>query len=94
MYIRVCTLYTCVCVCMYVCMYVCIYIYIYIHILLCLERTCHVHAWLPETVGESHDVALRSKSKWPTSRGMRSTPTTDGIGTPDPKPRKLVNWCF
>ena len=27
-------------------------------------------------------------------RGSAATLVTDGIGTPDPNPRNLPNWCF
>ena len=70
-------------------MYVCMYVYIYIYI----ERERDIHT--------SHtyrtfvlDVGLRPRALIGQSWLPLSEDITDGIGTPDPNPRNLVNRCF
>ena len=36
----------------------------------------------------------RRRRAWSGTLAPVCTRSTDGIGTPDPNPRNLVNWCF
>ena len=61
-------------------MYTCVYIYIYIYIYTWRWR------W-----AERDGVLLPAESK---QQAGKHWVLTDGIGTPDPNPKHLVNWRF
>ena len=60
--------------------------YIYIYVYIERERERYRHTTLV-----TRHLAFAVTG---TSQGCANGSVTDGIGTPDPNPRNLVNWCF
>ena len=71
-------------VCVYIYIYICVYAYIYIYI--------YITA-LTERVEHGNQVESAGTLSFHDAVG-RPVDLTDGIGTPDPNPRTLVDWCF
>ena len=69
--------------------YVCIYIYIYIH------TYVHIHVYAIRRFLAEAPVLAPCRGVGVGGLGSGNEEAlTDGIGTPDPNPRNLVNWYF
>ena len=90
---------------MYVLMYIYIYIYIYrerererysVYSLLSRTNICKTRVRQSDrSPRKSGSGRLRVSGRPPRkSGGGVQTSFTDGIGTPDPNPKHLVNWCL
>ena len=71
-------------------MYVSTYIYIYTSI--CVYVCIHTHINI--TLTKYDNNTQQTNSTHITCSNSIISFFTDGIGTPDPNPKHLVNWCF